>query len=181
VSFGLASALLVAAVLVFWVIGARNRLVALRNRIAEAWGRVAEALAQRGAAVEPLVSALREPMGSEAGALDALATAHGEAAKAAAAMDQRPVDAALAQAWVAAEGTLASAAARVLALLESQAELAQRTEVATSLAAWHDAQSRLPFARRFFNDAATAYNDAAAQFPTRIVARALGMGRAGLL
>jgi LemA protein len=181
VSTGLVGTLLVLAVLVFWIIGAYNRLIALRNAIAEGWARVQAALQQRGGAVQPLLAALQEPMAAEAGALQALAEAHDECQKAAAAMNTKPVDETHAQAWVAAEARLAAAAARVLALLEQQRELAATEAVATPLAAWREGQAQLPFARQLFNQAATAYNEAADLFPTRLVARGFRLSRAGAI
>ncbi len=177
----LLAALLVLAVLVFWVIGAHNRLVALRNQISSAWTRVQETLAPRAGAVQTLADSLREPMGSEAGALDAWLAAHQAAVQAAGAMNNKPVHPDHAQAWVAAEATLAAAASRVLALLEQHSALAAQAPVATALASWRQAHSQLPFARQFFNDAARSYNEAVAQFPTQLVARALGLGASGLL
>ncbi len=174
-------ALALAAVLLFWVIGAKNRLVALRNTIADAWSKVQTALDQRGDAVEPLVAALREPMAAEQGALDTWTAAHAEARKAAAAMAARPVDEARALAWVAAEAALAAAASRVLALLDQHAELRQQEPVAALAQAWRDGQARLPFARQLYNEAAAAYNDALGVFPTPLVARAFKLGRAGTL
>jgi LemA protein len=169
------------AVLLFWVIGAYNRLVALRNEIGSAWTRLHETLQQRGALLQPLVATLREPMAAEHGALDTWLGTHAEATKAAAAMAVRPVNAEQAQAWVAAEAALAAAASRVLALLEQHAELLASEAIAAPLAGWRDAQARLPFARQFFNDAARAYNEAAGLFPTRLVARGFGLSPAGLL
>lgn len=177
----LLAALALAAVLLFWVIGAKNRLVALRNSIADAWAKVQTALDQRGAAVEPLVAALREPMAAEQGALDTWTTAHAEARKAAAALAARPVDESRAQAWVAAESALAAAASRVLALLDQHTELRQQEPVAALAQAWRDGQARLPFARQLYNEAAAVYNDALGVFPTPLVARAFKLGRAGTL
>lgn len=178
---GLVGTLLVLAVLVFWIVGAYNRLIALRNTIAESWARVQAALQQRGGAVQPLLAALQEPMAAEAGALQALAEAHAECQKAATAMNTKPVDEAHAQAWVAAEARLAAAAARVMALLDQQRELSATEAVAAPLAAWREGQAQLPFARQLFNQAAVAYNEAADQFPTRIVARGFRLSRAGAI
>lgn len=177
----LLSALGLAAVLLFWLIGAKNRLVALRNGIADAWTKVQAALDQRGAAVEPLVAALREPMAAEQGALDTWAAAHAEARKAATALSARPVDEARSQAWLSAEAALAAAASRVLALLDQHADLRQQDPVAALAQSWREGQARLPFARQLFNEAATAYNDALGVFPTPLVARAFKLGRAGLI
>jgi LemA protein len=173
------AALVLGAVLLFWVIGAYNRLVVMRNDIGQAWSRVQQALEQRGAAVEPLVAALREPMVAEEGALQTWLSAHTEAAKAAAAMAARPVALPRAQAWVAAEGALAAAASRVLALLDQHAELRLQDPVAELAARWRDGQARLPFARQSFNEAVGVYNEALAVFPTQIVARGFGLEPAG--
>ncbi len=178
---GLLAVLVVAAVLLFWVIGAYNRLVVMRNGIADAWGKMQDALAQRGAAVVPLVAALREPMAAEQGALDTWLAAHADATKTASAMAAKPMVEANAQAWVAAETALAAAASRVLALLDQHGEFSHTDPVAALATTWREGQARLPFARQLFNDAAMAYNDAIALFPTQLVARGFGLSRAGLI
>jgi LemA protein len=177
----LIAALVIAAVLVFWVIGAYNRLVAMRNDIAQAWGKVQIALDQRAAAADPLVLALREPMAAEQGALDTWQAAHADAAKAALSLSARAVDEAAAQAWVAAESSLAAAASRMLALLDQHADLRLQDPVASLAAGWRDAQARLPFARQLFNEAAQAYNQALDVFPTHWVATGFKLRRAGLI
>ena len=173
--------LALAAVLVFWVIGAYNRLVAMRNDIAQAWSKVQLALDQRSATVEPLGLALREPMAAEQGALDTWLAAHAEAAKAATRLQARAVDQQAAQAWVTAEAALAAAASRVLALLDQHAELRQQEQVADLTSRWREAQARLPFARQLFNEAAQAYNDARVVLPTRWVAAGFKLRPAGLI
>ncbi len=180
-SRGQIAALLLAAVLLFWAVGAYNRLVALRSAIGQAWARVQETLAQRGDAVQPLVEALRAPLAAEHGALDAWLLTHAEAARAAGALGARPVDEDSARAWATAEAAQAAAASRVMALLEQDAGLREQPPVAALAAAWHDAQARLPFARQLFNDTATAYNEARALFPTRLLVELFGFGPAGRL
>jgi LemA protein len=170
-----------AAVLLFWVIGAHNRLVALRNEIANAWTKVQDALGQRARGVLALEALLREPLAAEQGALNTWLAAHAEATKAASALGGKPVNEAAAQGWMAAESALSAAASRLLALLEQQPHLPLQDGFTDALTAWRDGQARLPFARQLFNEAATAYNDAAAVFPTRIVARGFRLDRAGLI
>ena len=161
--------LALAAVLVFWAVGAYNRLMALRNGIADAWAKVDEALRQRQAAAEPLLAALREPLAAEQGALDAWATASLEAARAAAVMGGKPVVQAHAATWAAAEAAQAAAASRVFALLEQQSELRLQEPVASQALAWRDAMKRLGFARQLFNETAAPYNEALRTFPTRLL------------
>jgi len=44
--------------------------------------------------------------------------------------------------------------------------------------AWQEADKRVSYARQVFNDHSTQYNQAIYQWPTRVVARLLGFGRA---
>lgn len=173
--------LALAAVLMFWAVGAYNRLVALRSAIAVAWTKVDDALRQRGAAAEALLAALHEPLAAEQGALDAWQAALAEAARAAATLGARPVVQAHAVAWVAAEAGVAAAASRVFALLEQQAELRQSEPVAGQVLAWLDASKRLRFARQLFNEAASPYDEAIGTFPTSLLVRAFRFKAAGRL
>lgn len=171
--------LALAAVLVFWTVGAYNRLVTLRNGIAEAWAKVHEALRQRQAAADQLLDALREPLAAEQGALDAWLAASTEAARAATVMGHKPVVQAHALAWAAAEAAQAAAASRVFALLEQHSELRAREPVASQALAWRDAMKRLGFARQLFNETAAPYNEAIRAFPTRLLVGLFRFGPAG--
>ena len=170
-----------AAILVFWMVGAYNRLVALRSGIGSAWQLVDEVLKKRGEAIVPLAAALREPLAAEQGALDALLAAERQVRTAADALGARPVMTSLAAAVVAAESSMVSAASRVLALLDQHPELAASAEVAPQVAVLGDCVPRLAFARQLFNEAAQTYNAAARQVPTRLLTRLFGFGTAGRL
>jgi LemA protein len=180
-SLGLLAALVAAAILVFWMLGAYNRLVALRNAIGAAWQQVDEALARRATAVVPLVTALRAPLAAEGAALDALLAGQAQVTAAADALRERPVRPEATAALVRAESAMSSAGARVLALLDLDAALRDREEVAPLVAQWRESEPRLAFARQLFNEAVQAYNDAAAQWPTRLLVPVYGFGPAGRL
>ncbi len=169
------------ALAVFWVVGAYNRLMALRNAIGAAWSKLAEAQAQRAAAAEPLLAALRGPLAAEAGALDALQAALGESARATGLLSARPVAAEHARAWVAAEAAVAATASRVLALLDQHASLKEESAVADGRAAWQDASARLGFGRQMFNETAAPYDEAISMFPTRLLVGLFRFGPAGRL
>ena len=85
--------------------------------------------------------------------------------------------------WVAAEAALASPASRLRALIELQPALVNEwpkgEHLRQSLAAWAETEPRLAFARQGFNDAADTYNRAIHQWPTRLLAPALGFRSAG--
>jgi LemA protein len=174
-------ALALAAVLVFWTLGAYNRLVGLRNLIGQAWAKVDEALRLRGQAVWPLLARVQLPLAAEAGALRATDVALNEATRAAQQMSAGPVVATHASEWVAAEAGLAAHASRLFALIEQHADLRDASDVVGHTSAWREAAQRLGFARQNFNEAAGAYNQACAIFPTRLLVRLFGFGPAGLL
>jgi LemA protein len=152
--------LAIAAVLVFWMVGGYNRLVALRTAIGEAFRQVDELVQRRAAAATALVAAAREAMPSEQAALDA---------------------------WLAAQTTSRLAAdalragARVMALLDQHPEVTAEATTAAHVATLRETEARLVFARQLFNEAAQAYNDAVRLFPTRLLARLYGFGTAGRL
>jgi LemA protein len=173
--------LLGAAVLVFWMVGAYNRLVALRTRLGGAYAQVDDLLQRRAAAVRALATALRGPLSAETPALDAMLAAQAQVASAADALRARPVMASHAAALVAAEALMRSSSSRVLALVEQHPALVAAPDIAPTLATLHELPTRLGFARQVYNDAAAAYNEAARQFPTRLLTRLYGFGTAGRL
>lgn len=170
-----------AALLLFWALGAHNRLVGLRNAIITAGAQLDEPLQRRAAALRALLQALRTALADEAGALDALAAALAHTQAAADALRARALQPANASEFAAAETALAAAQARVLALLEQHRELAGDADLAVQRAALGDAAQRLGFARQLFNDAVHCHNLALRQFPARLLATLLGFGPAAPL
>lgn len=168
-------------VLIFWGVGAYNRLVGLRNAVGLAWVPLDEALQLRGAAVPPLVAALRDGLVGEGAALDALLSAQAQVAAAADGLRPRPVLAEAAQALVKAESLMASATARVLGLLDLHPELRDHPDVAPQVLVLRETEPKLVFRRQRFNAEMHAYNDAVRQWPTRLLARLYGFGTAGRL
>jgi LemA protein len=171
----------VGVVLVFWMIGAYNRLMRLRNRIGAAWSQAEPLLSRRDEALTPLIAALREPLVDETGALDALATAQIHVRSAADAMRARPDSADAARLLASTLGPWASSFSRLSALLEQRPTVQQSEGVAQWLAAVQDTQTRWPFVRQAFNEAVQVYNDAASQWPTRWLSRVFGFRPAGAL
>lgn len=170
-----------AAVLVFWMLGAYNRLVALRNEISQAWKLVGETLQQRHDTALELVARLRLPLASEQGALDTLTSASIAAQLAAKGMSERPVRAANAIALIATDAAWNSSSARVLALASNHAELRFDAELTATRARLQELAGRLDFARQLFNQTIDRYNAAVRQIPTRLLARLYGFGTAGRL
>jgi LemA protein len=178
---GQVATLLGAAVLVFWMVGAYNRLVRLRNDIGAAWAQFDGQLQRRAQALPALLGALREPMAAERPTLELVESAQLQVRAAADALRAAPVRVEAAAVLVGAVAQLDSTLARLLALLDQQPDLRAEPAVATGLSELHDVDLRLAFARRLFNEAVQVYNSAARQFPTRLLTRLYGFGTAGRL
>jgi len=171
-----------AAILVFWMVGAYNRLVAHRSAIGSALAQVAELLQRRSATLLALAEALRDTLRAEQGTLDALLAADAQQSAAIEALRQRPVMGPLAAAVTAAEVSLAASLARTLALLDQHPDARDDpTRAAPHVAVLREIEPRLAFARQLHNDAVASYNAAARQFPTRLLTRLFGFGTAGRL
>ena len=146
------------ALLVFWMLGAYNRLVALRNGIIAAWSQVDEPLQRRAAAITGLLAGLRAHLPDEGSALDAVQAAQQQLRGAADALRARPAQAPRAAALAGAEAALAGTLARLLALLEQRPDLGAADDIGPHAVALRDATQRLAFARQLFNDAVMTYN-----------------------
>jgi LemA protein len=169
-----------ASVLVFWMLGAYNRLVELRNAIGSAWKQVDDALRRRAEAIATVAAPLRANADADVTrALDVLRDAEARLRAAADALGARPVRASAAGALAAAEAAVESALAVVLRTAEGEAVADE-----AAAQAWRaivDSGARLAFARQLFNERSATYNAAARQFPTRLLTRLYGFGTAGRL
>lgn len=166
---------LLLAVLVFWTVGAYNRLTRLRGKIGTAWAQIDELLSRRSLLLRSLVDALQQPLADEAATLAALSAAEQRQHQATLGVRPRPSLAVPLTAWVVAEGELASPLARLLALLEQRAELLHDEVIAPLARELKELAPRLAYARQMFGHAADQYNAALQELPTRWVAAAFSM------
>ena len=171
------------AIVVFWMVGAYNRLMGLRNGVASAWGQVEPALARRGEAMAAVIGLVREPMAEEAATLQALAEAQTRTQQAAEAVRASRSRADIVGQWAAAETALASPATRLRALLDLHAAQLRDSAAGAALPAarqaWDDADPRVAYARQTYNAAVQAYNDALRLWPTRVITAVFGFTPAG--
>lgn len=171
---------LLGALTTFWVVGAATRVKKLRQAIASAWGQLDELSAQRGAALDALLAHLRQPLAAEAGTLQALAAIHATQQEASRAMRSRMDQAEVVAAWTAAEAALSSPLARLMALLEHHPEVAAAAEVQPQVKRLTEQVARIAYARQGLASAATAYNQAITEPPTRWLARLFGWRELGV-
>ncbi len=164
----------VAVLLVFWVVGAYNRLVRLKNAITNAFGQIDVQLKRRYDLIPNLVDVARKYLAHEAQTLEAVIAARNQARAAEQTAASSPLNAGALGALAGAEQLLGGALGRLFAVAEAYPELkADKTmrELSEELSS---TENRIGFARQAYNDHVLEYNDAAAQFPTLIVARLFG-------
>lgn len=163
--------LAVALLVVFWAIGAFNRLTRLKNAIANAFGQIDVQLKRRYDLIPNLVEVARKYLAHEAQTLEAVIAARNQARSAEQSAAASPLNAEAIGALAGAEQVLGGALGRLMVVAEAYPELkADQTmrELSEELAS---TENRIGFARQAYNDHVLEFNDAAAQFPTLIIAR----------
>ena len=173
----LAAALLV----VFWAVGAFNRLTRLKNAIANAFGQIDVQLKRRYDLVPNLVEVARGYLAHEAATLEAVIKARGQAQGAAAAARAAPTSASAMGALAVAEQALGGSLGRLMMVAESYPELKADATMQSLSEELTSTENRLGFARQAYNDQVLDFNDQAAQFPAIVVARLLGFPTAPML
>lgn len=167
--------LLAAGLLVFfWAVGAYNRLVRLKNAIANAFGQIDVQLKRRYDLIPNLVEVARKYLAHEAQTLEAVIAARNQAQSAEQAVAANPLSVGALGTLAGAEQALGGALGRLFAVAEAYPDLkADQTlrELSEELAS---TENRIGFARQAYNDHVLEFNDAAAQFPTLVVARLFG-------
>jgi LemA protein len=175
--------LLLAALVVciFWMVGAHNRIVGLRAAIVDAWTQIDTLLEQRGQVIRALADALWDLWPTGRGSVDALRSAQAQLQASVQAVRARPSRAQAAATLATAEAALNATVARVLNQVEADPALHAQETVATQMLALFAFGPRLIESRQRFNQASMAYNEAIAQFPTRLLAPVFRFEAAGTL
>lgn len=151
--------LAVLAVVVFWMIAQFNRLIALKGQVANAWKQIDVQLKRRHDLIPNLVETVKGAMGFERDTLEAVIQARTRAVSAQGVKD-------VAQA----ENMLTQALGRLFAVAEAYPELKALGNVSQLQEELASTENKVAFARQHYNDVATSYNVAQAQFPTSLVA-----------
>jgi LemA protein len=161
--------LVIVAVLVIWVVGSYNRLVAMRNQVQNGWRQIDVQLKRRHDLIPNLVNTVRGAMDFERDTLTAVMDARAKALGA-----TGPADAAQK------EGQLSQALGRLLAVAENYPTLKSNENAKMLQEELSATENKVSFARQFYNDIVTKFNTAQQVFPTNIFASMLGFKPAEL-
>lgn len=171
----------VMALLVFWSVGAYNRLVRLKNTIANAFGQIDVQLKRRYDLIPNLVEAAKKYLQHERDTLEAVITARNHARAASDAVRSKPSSAAAVLGLAGAEQALSGALGGLFALAESYPELKADETIRELGEELTSTENKVAFARQAYNDAVLDYNNAQGQFPAVLIARLFGFAPSVML
>jgi len=155
----------IVAVVLFAVVGAYNKLVALNQRADQSFADIDVQLKQRQDLIPNLVETVKGYATHEAGTLAAVTQARAAAAGATSVNDK-----------IQAENMLTGALGRLFAVSEAYPDLKASANFQQLQAELSDIENKLAAARRFFNNAVSEFNAVRQQFPTVLFAALVGFG-----
>ena len=171
----------VLASLIFWSVGAYNRLVRLKNIIANAFGQIDVQLKRRYELIPNLVEAAKKYMSHERETLEAVIAARNQAKSASDAARSRPSNALAVSTLAVAEQALSSSLGQLFALSEAYPDLKADQTIRELSEELTSTENKVTFARQAFNDAVLDYNNAQGQFPAVLVARLFSFAPSAML
>ena len=172
--------LVIVAVVVFWAVGAYNRLVSLRNKFRNAFAQIDVQLKRRYDLIPNLVETAKAYLKHERETLEAVIAARNQAVKAEQAVAGDPANAVAMRQLMGAEATLGGALGRLMAVVEAYPDLKADRNMAQLSEELTSTENKVAFARQAYNDSVMVFNTKRESFPTNVVAGLFGFGEAAL-
>jgi len=154
--------LVVVVVLLLWVVGAYNGLIALKNQTVNAWKQIDVQLKRRHDLIPNLVNTVKGSMEFEKDTLQAVIDARSKAMASGSGGGVKET--------AAAEGMLSGALGKLFVVMERYPDLKSSQNVRDLQEELSSTENKIAFARQLYNDVATGYNTKQQQFPTNLVA-----------
>ncbi|GAB3541221.1 LemA family protein [Noviherbaspirillum agri] len=171
----------IALLVVFWAVGAYNRLVSLQNQYKNSFAQIDVQLKRRYDLIPNLVETAKAYMKHEREALEAVIAARNQAVTANAKAAGDPSDAQAMHQLATAEGVLTSSLGKLFALSEAYPELKANQNMMQLTEELTSTENRIAFARQAYNDGVMQYNTSREQFPGSIIAGVFAFRTAELL
>ena len=156
--------LVVLVVVVLWVIGAYNRLIALKNQVANAWKQIDVQLKRRHDLIPNLVETVKGYATHEREVFDAVTKARAAAASPGSSPAEQGRQ----------EGALGQALGRLFAVAEAYPDLKASTNFLELQQQLAETEDRIAAGRRFYNANVRALNTRVESFPSNLVASSFG-------
>jgi len=152
----------VGGVIVLWAIVTYNAMITLRNRIANAWSQIDVQLRRRYDLIPNLVETVKGYAAHERQTFEEVTKAR-----------QAGIDASTVQDQAAAENMITQALRRLFAVAEAYPQLRATENFQMLQEELSGTESKIAYARQFYNDTVLSYHNMIQSFPARIIA---GMG-----
>ena len=148
--------------LIAWFIGVYNKLVKARNRVKNSWSQIDVQLKRRFDMIPNLVETVKGYTKHEKDILGQFAKARDVYAQATSNNDLKAMSEA--------NGMVTSALSRLIAVSEAYPELKADTHYTSMMQELTNTEDKIAYARQFYNDVVTTYNNLREVFPSSIVA-----------
>jgi LemA protein len=169
------------AVLLFWAVGAYSRLQRLRAGIPAAFAHLDKQVRRRHDILPKLHATVRPQLPAAHDTLERVLAASSQVVAATDLVKNHPHQSGALHSCSMAEDVFQDSHARLHTLLAEQGDALQGRELDGLLEELLLADNQARFARSLFNQATLAYNSATVLWPTRLLARTFGFGRAAQL
>jgi LemA protein len=175
---GITGVLIVVAVVIvlvlLWIAGAYNSLVALRNRYKTAFSQIDVQLKRRYDLIPNLIETAKGYLTHERQTLEAVVQARNSALAASRTAAANPGDPSSMAGLAAAETQLNGVLGRLFAVAEAYPDLKANQNMLALQQELSSTENQIASSRQVFNNAVMQYNTARESFPTNLVANAMG-------
>ena len=168
-------------ILTLLAVGLYNKLVMFKNEYKNAFAQIDVQLTRRYELIPNLVEVAKKYMVHESQTLEAVIAARNGARQALDAVKQSPEDASALQSLANSETLLGNKMGGFMALFESYPDLKANQNMMQLTEELSSTENKVSFARQYFNDRVTEYNNQTEIFPSNIIANLFSFKQAKLL
>lgn len=157
--------------LVFFILMTYNGLIAKKNKVTEAFSAIDVQLKQRYDLIPNLVASVKSYMQHEQSTLEKLTQLRAQAMSSAASLAERANT----------ENLISKALGQIMVSVENYPQLKADTNFIQLQKSLNEVEAQIAAARRSYNAAVTALNNAVEMFPSNLIAGQMGLVRAEVL